>query len=79
MSVKICTSCDVIKDQNEFVYNRLKCKQCYRKEANARYQKNKHIKKEKKDPLSTRTHKENEILKKEVERLTNELNSRINT
>lgn len=67
--VKVCLTCLEVKDEKEFIYNRLKCKQCYRKEANARYHRNKAQKKEKKDSTATRSHKENKILKEEVERL----------
>lgn len=71
MPVKVCTSCLLVKDASEFVYNRLKCKPCYKKEANERYQRSKGIVKEKKNPKINRTNIENETLKKEVERLQN--------
>lgn len=72
MSVKVCTSCQEVKDDSEFVYNRLKCKKCYRKEANERYQRSKNQQKEKKDPTTTRTHKENEVLKAKIVELIKE-------
>lgn len=81
MTIKICSTCGEVKPIEAMVYNRCKCKPCYKKEANIRYERTKEqvkLRKAEKKPETIKTFKENEILKKEVERLQKLLNEMTN-